>query len=121
MSFPKRYATNDDTQIHIEQKYLVEKYELVLDRERCVSCGQCAIVCTHDAIVFHPPEKAAEHTSEETKVSMIDYIDENKCVYCGVCTIFCPFDAIYLMKNGEKVEPEKLRVNEFHSLPHLEK
>ena len=120
MSFPRKSKIIDDTTIKIEQKYLVEKHELILDRLKCVGCGQCSIVCPKDAILFGPAAAVYENKPKDLNAAVVDSIDEDKCVYCGTCVVFCPFDAISLHKNGEKVKVEEMFVVSEHSLPKLE-
>lgn len=120
MAFPKVTKTVDGTQIKIQEKYLVEKYELVLDRLKCVGCGQCSIVCPKEAIRFGPAAAVYENKPKDLNASVVDSIDPEKCVYCGTCTVFCPFDAIHLYKNDKKIPDERLEVNTEKALPKLE-
>src|SRR6056297_1210375 len=119
MAFPKVSKTVDNTQIKIQEKYLVEKYELVLDRLKCVGCGQCSIVCPKEAIRFGPAAAVYENKPKNLNASVVDSINPDKCVYCGTCTVFCPFDAIHLHKNGEKVQIDQLEINTEKALPEL--
>ncbi len=50
----------------------------VVDKDRCIRCGDCAAQCKFDAI------------------SINIEIDPISCEGCGVCTYFCPEDAITL-------------------------
>ncbi len=50
----------------------------VVDKDRCIHCGDCAAQCKFDAI------------------SINIEIDPISCEGCGVCTYFCPEDAITL-------------------------
>jgi len=52
----------------------------IIDKEECVSCGICAIVCPEDAIA----------------VNDIAVIDPQKCTGCGSCVDECPTMAISL-------------------------
>jgi 4Fe-4S ferredoxin len=118
--FPKISKIVDDTQIKIEQKFLVKKYNLVLDRLKCVGCGQCSIVCPKDAILFGPAAAVYDSKPKDLNASVVDTIDPNKCVYCGTCQYFCPFDAIHVFEDGEIIEDEKLKIIENNALPKLE-
>jgi ferredoxin len=120
MLFPKRIKIIDESQIKIEHKYLINKYELILDRLRCVGCGQCSIVCPTDAILFGPAAAVYENKPKDLNAAVVDSVDPDLCVMCGVCQAFCPFDAIHVIKDGEKVDPETLRISTYHSIPHLE-
>ena len=120
MAFPKLSKIIDESQIKIEHKYLVKKYELMLDRLKCVGCGQCSIVCPQDAILFGPASRVYETKSKELNAAVVDSIDVDLCVMCGTCVYFCPFDALDLIFDGEKVKIEDMDISKFHSLPKLE-
>ena len=120
MTFPKLSKVIDESQIKIEQKYLVKKFELILDRLKCVGCGQCSIVCPKDAILFGPAAAVYENKPKDLNAAVVDSVDETKCVYCGTCVVFCPFDAINVYEDGEKVKQENMDIIKFHSLPTLD-
>ena len=120
MTFPKLSKIVDESQIKIEHKYLVKKYELMLDRLKCTGCGQCSISCPRDAILFGPASRVYETKSKELNAAVVDSIDVDLCVMCGTCVYFCPFDALDLLFDGEKVKIEDMDISKFHSLPKLE-
>lgn len=57
--------------------------DIVLDDERCVSCGLCTAVCKPDALTLSE--------SDQTLV-----FDKDRCVYCEACVIACPRRSIAL-------------------------
>ena len=120
MAFPKISKIIDGSQIKIQQKFLVKKYELMLDRYKCVGCGQCSIVCPKDAIQFGPAAAVYESKPKDLNASVVDSIDPEKCVYCGTCQYFCPFDAIHIFEDGVQVKTEELEISKEHALPKLE-
>jgi len=120
MAFPKLSKIVDESQIKIEHKFLVKKYELMLDRLKCVGCGQCSIVCPRDAILFGPASRVYESKPKTLNAAVVDSIDVDLCVMCGTCVYFCPFDALDLLFDGEKVKIEDMDISKFHSLPKLE-
>ncbi len=61
-------------------KYLPNVATLKLDKEKCVGCGTCAIVCPHR--VF---------TVDIGKASITEL---DRCMECGACALNCPVDAI---------------------------
>lgn len=74
------------------------KYEnnhAVIDKTKCVECGQCAKACPYSAITNfkRPCEKACKVNAihmGDTGEAVIDY---SKCTACGVCMNRCPFGA----------------------------
>ncbi|MFQ8695861.1 MAG: 4Fe-4S dicluster domain-containing protein [Alitiscatomonas sp.] len=67
-----------------------------IDPEKCIKCGQCAKVCSYNAIIIQERPCAAAcgmdaiHSDENGKAD----IDYDKCVSCGMCLVNCPFGAI---------------------------
>ena len=59
-----------------------------IERELCVSCGECVAVCPMGAIRLHKKDKAAGVNAHAA-------IDRDECVECGACfrTRVCPEDA----------------------------
>lgn len=57
--------------------------DIVLDDERCVTCGLCTAVCKPDALTLDPASQSLS-------------FDKDKCVYCEACVIACPRRAITL-------------------------
>lgn len=72
-----------------------ENNHAVIDKSKCVECGQCAKACPYGAITNfkRPCEKACKANA----ISMADtgeaQIDYSKCTDCGVCMVHCPFGA----------------------------
>jgi NADH-quinone oxidoreductase subunit I len=67
------------------------------DKERCVGCELCAIVCPSQAIYV----KAAENTPEDMHSHGERYAEDFqinmlRCIYCGYCEEACPTGAIIL-------------------------
>ncbi len=63
-----------------ELLYLEDVVSLACDRERCVGCGMCVIVCPH--AVFELREGRAHMAAR------------NRCMECGACMRNCPTGAI---------------------------
>ena len=67
-----------------------------IDPEKCIKCGQCAKVCSYNAIIIQERPCAAAcgmdaiHSDENGKAD----IDYDKCVSCGMGLGNCPFGAI---------------------------
>jgi ferredoxin len=116
--FPKLIKQVSNTHIKIQQKFVGESRELVIDRFQCVGCGVCSRTCPQEAISIGPA--VSSYTKKKTLLSLIDdSIDEHECVFCGACMILCPFDAIQLFQNGKKLKPEENTLITKKSIPKL--
>jgi len=61
-------------------RYIDNTATLTLNKEQCIGCGNCVIVCPHR--IFQVEEKKAE------------IMDFNACMECGACAENCPVEAI---------------------------
>lgn len=62
-----------------ENLHFMHEAYLVIDRERCLSCGACAAVCGPGSLLLRP----------------IDLLyDPSTCVRCGECVCVCPTAAL---------------------------
>ncbi len=61
--------------------YLRNVVSLYLDKEKCVGCGMCIIVCPHDVL--------AMNNRRHAKIKKRD-----ACMECGACARNCPADAV---------------------------
>ena len=68
----------------MELKYLKGVAELKLDRDKCIGCGMCGVVCPH--AVFSISDNKA----------LINDID--LCMECGACSMNCPVSALTVRK-----------------------
>ncbi len=69
----------------------------IIDKEKCVSCGQCAKVCPYHAILSHkrPCETACKVKAiSKAADSSAASINNDKCIQCGACVYQCPFGSI---------------------------
>jgi NADH-quinone oxidoreductase subunit F len=55
-------------------------FELWIDPDRCIGCGQCLTNCPSSAV---SGEKKNAHT-----------LDTGKCIQCGICREICPTNAV---------------------------
>lgn len=73
-----------------------ENQKAVIDKSKCVECGQCAAVCPYSAIANN--KRPCERACKVNAISMGDtqaaHIDNSKCIACGACVYQCPFGAI---------------------------
>jgi 4Fe-4S ferredoxin len=74
----------------------VKNYRLTLDKNRCVGCQICSLVCPKEAI---KTQKQPKINGEKAKKAKLD-IDLTKCNFCGVCDLTCPYGAIKVTLNG---------------------
>jgi NADH-quinone oxidoreductase subunit F len=75
----------DEYEAHIEHKYCpshvcTQLIEFEINRNRCIRCGHCSMVCPVKAIVW-----------EKKKYPKID---KDKCIKCKTCVSSCPTMAI---------------------------
>lgn len=65
--------------------YIKDVATLLLDENKCIGCGMCALVCPHR--VFALSDGKAEITGK------------NRCMECGACELNCPANAIAVDAN----------------------
>jgi len=101
----KELKTETDEIITIERILHAKRYSLTLDKNLCVGCEICQIVCPREAIEI---KKISKKNGEKTQRPRFE-ISEQKCSYCGMCEPICPFNAI------------EVKVNQQHMVPVLDK
>ncbi|MCS7202841.1 MAG: NADH-quinone oxidoreductase subunit NuoI [Thermodesulfovibrio sp.] len=62
------------------------------DRERCIACTKCAVVCPSQCIHIEYVINSETATRSLTKYE----IDALRCIFCGYCEEVCPVNAIVL-------------------------
>ena len=65
-------------------RYLNNVSTLELDKEKCIGCGMCSVVCPHGVLEV-----------EERKAQIVDL---DACIECGACAGNCPVDALQVKK-----------------------
>lgn len=102
-----------DNGLVLEQRYLTKTRKLVLDRELCIGCGICAVVCPKEAITLSDASLEEGCLVRRPEVD----IDPEKCILCGECVVFCPSNALKATTDGE----EYIAVVEYGAMPTLTK
>lgn len=75
--------------VELSLAMFVDRVSLRLDKQLCLKCNICSIVC---------PRQAVEIIAGETNLDIT--IDPRRCVLCEICAHFCPVAAIDLSYNG---------------------
>lgn len=67
--------------------------EIVLNREKCISCGRCVTVCQEVQGVF---AMEYNHRGDKTVIGPVAGVDlaHSPCIKCGQCAVHCPVGAI---------------------------
>ena len=84
------------------------------DKEKCIECGQCALLCPHAVIrpfIVNPSDKYAEigKNSIDKQNKFIISISEADCTGCGVCIKNCPTKCLSF---GEYDEDKQNQAND---------
>jgi len=125
MTYPKISKQQKDTEDKIQIKFLKEKLELVLDRNKCTGCCVCIRVCPKEAFTRATPEEPKKFFGKEViykrQYAYIPFIhNPTLCVFCGLCTYCCPFDALRIKKNDVFIPPDKLKLVKEKAIPKLD-
>jgi len=65
------------------------------DKDTCISCRLCSVVCPNNAIEMIP---APEHL-KKTYGKTYPKVDLGKCSFCGLCEDICPTNSLQLTKD----------------------
>lgn len=86
------HVSKRETEAHLELtlRMFVDEVRLRLDKQACLKCNICMLVCPREAVSIVPGE-------EDLDIE----IDPRLCVLCEICSHFCPIGAIMLTVNGE--------------------
>ena len=88
--FPKVSKRERADSLELTLRMYVDQVQLRLDKQVCIKCDICSLVCPRQAVTIIPGETELE----------ID-IDPRRCVLCEVCAHFCPLGAVTLTYNGQ--------------------
>lgn len=76
--------------MELSLRMFVDEVRLRLDKQACLKCDICMLVCPKEAVRIVPGDEDLD----------ID-IDSQLCVFCEICSHFCPAGAITLCYNGQ--------------------
>mgnify|MGYP000038161183 CR=1 FL=1 len=107
----KLSSTETEEQIIIERILYTRRYSLILEKNRCVGCEICQVICPREAIEIIKPIKVEGEKLTRPSIK----VDEKRCSFCGMCDVICPFGAFTLKINGD----EKIPILEKESFPRL--
>lgn len=88
--FPQVSRRERADSLELTLRMYVDQVQLRLDKQVCIKCDICSLVCPRQAVTIIPGETELE----------ID-IDPRRCVLCEVCAHFCPLGAVTLTYNGQ--------------------
>lgn len=107
----KELKTQDENYLSIQRFLHAKHYALMLDKNLCVGCEICKVICPKEAIEI---KKQPTQRGQKAKRPVFD-VNAQKCTYCGMCEPICPFNALRVMINGEHM----VSVVEKESFPEL--
>jgi Pyruvate/2-oxoacid:ferredoxin oxidoreductase delta subunit len=86
----KARVVKRETAQHLELtlRMFVDEVSLRLDKQACLKCEVCSLVCPREAVTIIPGEADLEIA-----------IDPRRCVLCEICAHFCPVGAVTLTYN----------------------
>lgn len=68
----------------------LSNFELVIDEDACVGCGECVDIC---------PARALSVDNDLVQ------LDKALCIGCGVCNVACPSSALSMSRKADSKEP----------------
>jgi len=107
----KELKIDNENELIIERLLHAKRYALTLNKNLCVGCEICSVICPREAIEI---KKQPKQQGQRALRPIFD-VSAQKCSYCGMCEPICPFDALRVTVNGEHVVP----VVEKESFPEL--
>jgi 4Fe-4S ferredoxin len=95
----KIQKTEHNKKLVVERIHHAKNYSLTLDRELCVGCEICSLICPREAI---EATKQLREEGQKAQRPKID-VDETKCHYCGICATMCPNGAVQVVIDGKNI------------------
>ncbi|KPV62200.1 MAG: Polyferredoxin protein MvhB [Candidatus Bathyarchaeota archaeon BA1] len=97
----KLLKTENEKELIIERVHHAKRYSLILDKNVCVGCEICKIVCPKEAVEIKSFPKVTGGKAQRPDID----INEQRCHYCGICNVICPYGAIMVRTSGEPMIP----------------
>lgn len=95
----------DKKEQKIKMKLLTLETNLIHNRDLCVGCGTCIIVCPKEAVSRGPVGASIRDLGKGSQKNLSPVLfDQDKCSFCGTCAYLCPAGAISVQVNGEENE-----------------
>lgn len=80
--------------------YILPKYKVLRDDDRCIRCGVCERQCANDV---HHLDKQLDKV----------FADDAKCVDCQRCVLLCPTKALTIVHNPQEMPKSSNWTNEY--------
>ncbi len=80
----------------------------VVDSEKCIACGKCAVECPRDVIALIPvSSETIVNCSTQERGKDVTSVCKVGCIGCGLCVKACKFDAIKMDGNLPVIDYDK--------------
>lgn len=86
----KTHKIESPEKLQITRTHHAKSYGLTVDRNTCMGCELCSLICPREAITI---TKKVKEPGKKAQRPTID-VDKEKCQYCGICTAICPYGAV---------------------------
>ncbi|MHA1269637.1 MAG: 4Fe-4S binding protein [Candidatus Helarchaeota archaeon] len=93
----------DKKEQKIKMRLLTLETELIHNRDLCVGCGTCVIVCPKNAVQRGPVGASIRDSRKGDMEDLSPVLfDHNICSFCGTCSHLCPTGAITVLVDGKE-------------------
>jgi len=97
----KELKIHNENELTIERLLHAKHYALTLNKNLCVGCEICKVICPREAIEI---KKQLKQQGQKALRPVFD-VSAQKCSYCGMCEPICPFNALQVKVNDEHIVP----------------
>lgn len=87
--------------------------KLAIDKDKCVACGLCRMICPSKAIRLGIGIKKIRVKGVVYRriIHPIRSIDMGRCVFCGLCVDVCPANAITFTREFELAREKRKKLS----------